>query len=162
MGRFGGKRYGLDWQAKGAQYYGCSREDLLNAWEWFQRWLYVHKIIASLHRYGRPRISYHKLVVEWGALGLPVWELGRRTKLRDGTSQALARLQEKFDMPTTPTMYAALKFAEAQGADLRAIVEVDFGQAPKRPKTWYQKMERRLAEKRALANPAGEERAPEG
>jgi len=56
---------------------------------------------------------------------------------RAGTQRLLKQLQDKFDMPLTPTVYAALKFAEAQGADLRAIVEAEFGATPKRPKYWY-------------------------
>jgi hypothetical protein len=68
-------------------------------------------------------------------------DAGRRKKIRRGTGKLLKRLQAKFEMTLPPTIYAALKFAEAQGADLRAIVEEEFGAAPRWPKRWYQKEE---------------------
>ena len=142
MGKFGGKKHGFDWKAKGPGFYGCTREDLLKAWEWYQRGLGARRIIEHLRlRSFRHPISFRKLVVEWGAMGLPVWEFGRRSKIREGTTQALKRLQEKFDMPTTATMWAALKFVEVQEVDLKAIVAAEFGQAPARPKRWYQRPE---------------------
>lgn len=137
MAGFGGKKYGLDSQARGAAYYGLTEDELRGAWEWYQRGLYVSKIVDNFRPFMRRRLSHKKLIVEWGALGLPVHVYGRRSKLRDATSQALTRLQERFDMPTTATMYAALRFAEAQGADLRAVVAEDFGAPPKRPRPWY-------------------------
>ena len=88
----------------------------------------------SLSHWSSRPLSLRKLVVEWGGMGLPVWEFGRRNKIRERTSQALKRLQEKFDMPLTPTVYAALTCAEEQGHDLRAILVRDFGHPPKRPK----------------------------
>jgi hypothetical protein len=80
-----------------------------------------------------------QLIIEWGALGLPVWEVGRRGKIRLGIGQVLNRLQARFDIPAPATMYAALKFAEDNAADLRALLAAEFGQAPKRPQVWYQR-----------------------
>ena len=51
-------------------------------------------------------------------------------------------------MPTTAVMYAALAHAEADGADLRAIVEAEFGQAPKRALPWHMRAKRTLDEKK--------------
>jgi hypothetical protein len=140
MGRFGGARYGLHWRTKQPAGYIPSQKDLLRAWEAYQRGIRASKIVNAMVTHGFEGCSLRKLVVEWGALGLPVWEFGRRSKIRDATSRALERLQKKFDLPTTATMYAALKFAESQGAELRSILEQDFGQGPKRPKRWYQKV----------------------
>ena len=80
-------------------------------------------------------------------MGLPVWELGRRAKIRSRVGQAITRLKEKFDMPTTAVMYAALAHAERQGVDLRAIVVEDFGQAPKRALPWHLRAQRSREEK---------------
>ena len=78
--------------------------------------------------------------------GLIFW----RAKIRSQVGQAVTRLKEKFDMPTTAVMYAALAFAEAQGADLRAIVEGEFGQAPKRALPWHMRAKRTLDEKKRV------------
>jgi len=140
MAQFGGKKYGLDSQAKGAGWYGLTEEDFRQAWDDYHRGFKANLIVSELRRRtGSRRISLKKLVVEWGAMGLPVWSFGRRGKIRRGASRILNELQERFDMPLTPTIYAALKFAYTQGADLRAIVEEEFGAAPKRPKSWYEK-----------------------
>ena len=59
--------------------------------------------------------------------------------MRDTTGQLLEHLQDKFDMTQPSVMYGALVYAEEQGADLRSILERDFGQPTKRPKRWLQK-----------------------
>jgi hypothetical protein len=142
MARFGGKKYGLDAQAKGAAWYGLTDDALHRAWEQYQRGVRAHVIVGSLQRRCRPKrplSSLRKLTVEWGALGYPVWEFGRRTRMRDETGRLLERLQDKFDLTQPNVMYASLVYAEEQGADLRAILERDFGQPTKRPKRWMQK-----------------------
>jgi hypothetical protein len=141
MARFGGKKYGLDQQAKGAAWYGLTEENLRWAWEQYQRGVRAHVIVGSLqHRcHDKRPISIRKLTVEWGALGYPVWDFGRRRKMRDVTGQLLEHLQDKFDMTQPSVMYGALAHALDQGVDLRAILEGDFGQPTKRPKRWLQK-----------------------
>lgn len=83
MAQFGGRKYGLDSWAKGPAYYGLTEAGLRSAWEWYQRGLYVHKITSALRRFGRLRLSLKKPIVAWGAIGLPMHDHGRRTKLRD-------------------------------------------------------------------------------
>lgn len=68
-----------------------------------------------------------------------MWEFGRRSRLRDATGQLLDHLQDKFDLTQPNVMYGALVYAEEQGADLRAILERDFGQPTERPKRWFQR-----------------------
>jgi hypothetical protein len=141
MARFGGKKYGLDQQAKGAAWYGLTDENLRWAWEQYQRGVRAHVIVGSLQRrcHDKRPISLRKLTVEWGALGYPVWAFGRRTIMRDTTGQLLEHLQDKFDMTQPCVMYGALAYAHDQDVDLRAILERDFGQPTKRPKRWLQK-----------------------
>jgi hypothetical protein len=139
MANFGGTKDAFEWQAKGAAFYGLTDDDLRLAWERYHQGYSAHVVVSWLKPrcWTGHRMSLKKLVVEWGAMGLEVWVFGRRGKIRRGAQRLLRDLQERFDMPLTPTIYAALKFAEAQGADLRGMVEHEFGAAPKRPRYWY-------------------------
>ena len=99
-------------------------------------------IVKGVERFrtGRKdRLNLKRLIVEWGALGLPTWTIGRRSKIRHETTRTLERVKKKHDLTTTPAMYAALTYVEEHDVDLKAIVERDFGAAPKRAKMWRQK-----------------------
>jgi hypothetical protein len=157
MAGFGGKKYNPGWQAKGAGYYGLVDQELREAWDAYNRGIYVSSIVAALKRFQKPRLSLKKLIVEWGALGLPVWDLKRRAKIRAGIHKMTDRLKEKFDMPSTAVMYAALANAEATGADLRGIVEADFGQAPKRAISWQAKLKRQENQPTGSEPPGGDD-----
>jgi hypothetical protein len=152
MARFGGKKYNPGWQAKGARHYGLVEQELLEAWDAYKRGIYVTSIVDAIQgpgkRFRKPKLSLRKLVVEWGALGLPVWDLKRRAKIRAGIHKMTDRLKEKFDMPSPAVTYAALANAEAENADLRAIVEADSGQAPKRAMSWQAKLKRKAEKNR--------------
>ena len=142
MARFGGKKYGLDQQAKGPDYWGLSDDELRGAWEMYECGTPTQKLVKALERYrsGRKdRLNLKQLIVEWGALGLPIWTIGRRSKIRHETTRTLQRVKKKNDLTTTPAMYAALTYVEEHDVDLKAIVERDFGAAPKRAKMWWQK-----------------------
>ena len=69
---------------------------------------------------------------------MPVWEMGRRNKMRLEVGKMLEGIKKESNLPTTAAMYAALTLASEWDGDLRSIVEDEFGQAPKRPRMWWQ------------------------
>ena len=128
MARFGGKKYGLDQQARSPAYWALDEDDLRVAWEMYESGVPTQKIVKALERFRtgrRDRLNLKQLIVEWGALGLPTWTIGRRSKIRHETTRTLERVKKKQDLTTTPAMYAALTYVEEHDVDLKAILERD-------------------------------------